>query len=68
MESLLLAITYETSPIGKKRRRKKEKKCWTQKTAARGTEPKKKAQTLITMTSGTEPMTPTILLNRIKDF
>ena len=61
MESLLLAITYETSPVGKK-------KCWTQKTAARGTEPKKKAQTLITMTSGTEPMTPTILLNRIKDF
>ena len=38
------------------------------KTAARGTEPKKKAQTLITMTSGTEPMTPTKLLNRIKDF
>ena len=65
MESLLLAITYETSPIGKKRRKKK---CWTQKTAARGTEPKKKAQTLITMTSGTEPMTPTKLLNRIKDF
>ena len=67
MESLLLAITYETSPIGKKRKKEK-KKCWTQKTAARGTEPKKKAQTLITMTSGTEPMTPTKLLNRIKDF
>ena len=66
MESLLLAITYETSPIGKKEEKKKS--AGHKKTAARGTEPKKKAQTLITMTSGTEPMTPTKLLNRIKDF
>ena len=65
MESLLLAITYETSPIGKK---EEKKSAGHKKTAARGTEPKKKAQTLITMTSGTEPMTPTKLLNRIKDF
>ena len=63
MESLLLAITYETSPIEKKRKRKN---AGTYNTTTRGAEPIWKAQTLTTTTGGTEPMAPTKLLNRIK--